>query len=99
MANQWRMRLQPPPTLVKYLIPKGSVCLDGVSLTIASIDGPDFEVALVPTTLERTTLGKQPPGWRFNLEADFLAKTVIAWLERQQALPGVAASTGGQKMA
>jgi riboflavin synthase len=93
-ANQWRMRLRSPQPLVKYLVPKGSVCLDGVSLTIASIDRSDFEVALVPTTLERTTLAKKLLGWRFNLETDILAKTVVAWLERQQALPGGLGSSG-----
>ncbi len=78
--------LKPPAELAKYLIPKGSVAIDGVSLTIAAIPEPSvFEVALIPTTLRLTTLGQKQPGWPFNLEADLLSKTIVTWLERQNA--------------
>ncbi len=69
---------------MKYIIPKGSVSLDGVSLTVASVAprGQDsFEVALIPTTLELTHLGSVPVGWPFNLETDILAKTIVNYLE------------------
>ena len=56
---------------------------DGVSLTLASVQGNIFEVALIPTTLKLTTFGRKMPGWLFNLEADVLSKTIISWLERQ----------------
>ena len=82
-AKEFRLRLQCPRELVKFLSPKGSVAVDGVSLTVASVDGDTFEVALIPTTLQLTALGRRAVGWPFNLEADIVAKTVVSWLERQ----------------
>lgn len=81
--DEWRLTLECPPDLAHYLTPKGSIALDGVSLTIAAVNGNRFEVALIPTTLQRTTLGQRPVGWPFNLEADVLTKTVVAWLVRR----------------
>jgi len=81
--NEFRLRLAVPPALAKYISPKGSVALDGVSLTIAAVEGEQFEVALIPTTLQLTALGRREVGWPFNLECDILAKTVVSWLERQ----------------
>jgi riboflavin synthase len=80
--NEYRLRLQAPAHLAKYLVLKGSVTLDGVSLTIAAVDGDRFEVALIPTTLALTTLGRREINWPYNVECDCLAKTVISWLER-----------------
>jgi riboflavin synthase len=80
----WRFRLDPPAELVKFIVPKGSVTLDGVSLTIAAIIRHQFEVALIPATLRFTTLGNKSPGWMFNLEADILTKTVVSWMERRE---------------
>jgi len=82
--NEFRLRLKVPRDIAKYLTPKGSVAMDGVSLTIASVDGDHFEVALIPTTLQLTALGRRPVGWPFNLEADIISKTIISWLERQR---------------
>lgn len=82
-GKEFRLAVEAPAELAKYLAPKGSVTIDGVSLTIASLNDNVFEVALIPTTLARTTLGKRPIGWAFNLETDILSKTVVAWLERQ----------------
>jgi riboflavin synthase len=81
--KETRLILEAPPELAPYLIPKGSVTLDGVSLTIAAAGGQRFEVALIPTTLQRTTLGQHEPGWPINLETDILSKTVINWLRQQ----------------
>lgn len=83
-ADEWRLSLECPPDLARYLVPKGSVTLDGVSLTLATVIGNRFEIALIPTTLQITMLGKQPVGWPFNLEADVLTKTVVAWLEQRE---------------
>ena len=80
--TECRLTLECPPHLAKYLIPKGSVAIDGVSLTVASLDGTRFDVALIPTTLNLTELGNRPEGWPFNLEADMLSKTIVAYLER-----------------
>jgi riboflavin synthase len=79
-----RLRLENPPAISKYIIPKGSVCIDGVSLTIAGITPDSFEVALIPTTISRTELANRPIHWPFNVETDVLSKTIISWLERQQ---------------
>jgi len=83
-AEEWRLAVQAPEPLAKYLVPKGSVSIDGVSLTIAAVRGRVFEVALIPTTLKLTTLGRKPVGWPFNLEADILSKTIVSWLEQRE---------------
>ena len=83
-ASEWRLTLEPPPGLMRFVIPKGSVTLDGVSLTIASVAKTDFDVALIPTTANVTALARRPLGWPYNFEADILSKTVVAWLERQK---------------
>ena len=82
--REWRLRCQCPPDLAEFLSPKGSVCLDGVSLTLAAVDGMEFEVALIPTTVTLTGLARRPVGWPFNLETDIISKTVVSWLERRQ---------------
>jgi riboflavin synthase len=68
----------------KYLIPKGSVTLDGVSLTIAALGPTWFEVALIPTTLSITAIEKRRANWPFNLECDVLSKTIVTYLERMK---------------
>ncbi len=65
-----------PDGLGRYLVAKGSVTVDGVSLTVTGTDGHRFGVALVPSTLEATTLGGAEPGRRVNLEVDMIAKYV-----------------------
>ena len=64
------------PELVRYCVEKGSIAVEGVSLTIAALREDGFEIALIPHTLEVTTLGALAPGDRVNLEADVLAKYV-----------------------
>ena len=64
------------PALLRYVVEKGSIAIDGVSLTVASVDAAGFTVALIPETLERTTLGSARPGTPVNLEVDVLAKYV-----------------------
>ena len=68
-----RLRLQLPAELQRYCVEKGSLAVDGVSLTIAALDGDDVEIALVPFTLEHTTLGALGPGQEVNDEVDQLA--------------------------
>jgi riboflavin synthase len=62
--------------LLRYLVYKGSITVDGVSLTIAGLDDRSFTVSLIPETLERTNLGRAEPGTTVNLEVDVLAKYV-----------------------
>jgi riboflavin synthase len=71
-----RMRVRVPDDLARYLVEKGSVTIDGVSLTVASIDGSEIEIALIPHSLEVTTLGLRSVGEKVNLEIDVLAKYV-----------------------
>jgi len=76
------VRIACAPPLLRYLVEKGSVAVDGVSLTVAAIDGEGFTVALIPETLERTTLGDAAPGRLVNLEVDVLAKYVEKLVNR-----------------
>jgi riboflavin synthase len=65
-----------PAAVLRYVVEKGSIAVDGVSLTVARIDDDGFDVSLIPETLERTNLGAAQPGRRVNLEVDVLAKYV-----------------------
>jgi len=65
-----------PPPVARYLIPKGSVTIDGVSLTVNGVERDRFHVMLIPHTLEVTHLGRRRPGERVNLEADLIGKYV-----------------------
>ena len=69
-----RLRIEVEPKLLRYCVEQGSVALDGVSLTIAALQGNGFEIALVPFTLEHTTLSSLRPGDEVNVEVDLLAK-------------------------
>lgn len=75
----WRVEVRVPADLMPFMIPKGSVCLEGVSLTLANVDpaASTIEVALIPVTLARTTLGTLMPGDRVNIEADAMVKAVV----------------------
>ncbi len=84
-----RLRLRAPDALERYIAAKGSVCVDGVSLTVNLVDGAEFELNIVPHTLRETTLGEFRPGRRCNLEVDIIAR----YLER--LLLGEAAARPG----
>lgn len=77
-----RLFIETPGELHHYLIPKGSVALDGVSMTIAKVGSQRFEVAAIPTTLAMTTLGDAEPGTKLNLETDVLCRTVVETVRR-----------------
>jgi riboflavin synthase len=70
------VRASASPELLRYVVEKGSVALDGVSLTVSAVDDEALEVALIPETAERTTLGSLAVGRRLNVEVDVLAKYV-----------------------
>ena len=86
-AEHWdvvRIGLPPgPPDLARYVVEKGSVAVDGISLTIVSVSATWFEVSLIPETLKRTTLGAKQPGETVNLEVDVMAKYVEKLLNAQ----------------
>jgi riboflavin synthase len=71
-----RIWIETPADLLRYVVEKGSIAVQGASLTVAATDGAGFAVALIPHTLEVTTLGALAPGDRVNLEVDVLAKYV-----------------------
>jgi riboflavin synthase len=73
-------------SLLRYVVEKGSIAVNGVSLTVAAVDDRGFAVALIPHTLDVTTLGTLAPGDRVNLETDVLAKYV------ERLLPGLRSS-------
>ncbi len=70
------VRIGAPAELLRYVVQKGSIAVDGVSLTVSDVDDEAFEVSLIPETLARTTLGAAVPGRTVNLEVDVLAKYV-----------------------
>lgn len=74
-----------PSSLAPLVVPKGSIAVDGVSLTVAAQRGVQFEVMVIPHTLAQTTLGALTPGSRVNVECDMIGKYVAAHLARQQA--------------
>ncbi len=77
-------RVSAPPGLARYIAAKGSICVDGVSLTVNVVEGADFEVNVVPHTLAHTTLGEWQPGHRVNIEVDMIARYLerLLWGER-----------------
>ena len=77
-----RLAIDCPAEFAAQLLPKGSVAIDGVSLTVVHVEAAGFDVALIPHTLEITTLGRLEPGHRVNLEADVLGKYVKRYVEQ-----------------
>ena len=76
-----------PAELAVYVVPKGSITVDGVSLTVASLEGDVVTVALIPETLSRTTLGALTAGERVNIETDIIGKYVVRFLSTGRSNP------------
>lgn len=87
-ARSVRMRFRCPPGLSRFVARKGSIAIDGVSLTVNEVEGDEFGVNLIPHTQSATTFGEFTLGRRVNLEIDPLARYVERLLEVQQAAPG-----------
>lgn len=79
--ENWWLKIRVPADLDRYLVFKGSIAIDGISLTIASLEGDVLGVTIIPHTFQVTTLGTYKPGSRVNLECDVLAKHVEKLLE------------------
>ncbi len=75
-GNAWRYRFRVPPGIDPYLVPKGSVAVDGISLTVAECGDQEFSASVIPHTARATTLGGKKAGDRVNLESDMIAKYV-----------------------
>lgn len=87
--TEFKLWLRSDDELLPYIVPKGAIALDGVSMTVADLAGPIFSVALIPTTLERTTLGRRQPGDTVNVETDLIARIVVHQLRRGPAPRGI----------
>jgi len=73
-ATDWRMTIEVPPALTPYIVPQGSITIDGISLTVARVEGRHIEIAIIPHTYQATNLHSLVPGSAVNLEADVLSK-------------------------
>jgi riboflavin synthase len=81
MTDQARIVLRAPKNLARFIAPKGSVTLDGVSLTVNDVSGDQFSVHIIPHTLAVTTLGAAKAGGKFNLEIDVMARYAARLME------------------
>lgn len=82
-ATDWRLRLRIPETLTRYVVPQGSITIEGISLTVAAVNGRDVEIAIIPHTYAATSLHSLVPGSALNIEVDVLGK----YAERQMQTP------------
>lgn len=82
--DDWTLRVRVPEETLRYLVYKGSVTIDGISLTVARLDGDVIEVAVIPHTYQETNLADRRPGERVNLECDVLAKHIERLLSSVQ---------------
>ncbi|MGQ9695682.1 MAG: riboflavin synthase [Thermodesulfobacteriota bacterium] len=85
-GNSQRYFFRTSPEITKYLIPKGSVAVDGISLTIVDCQREEFSVVVIPHTAAKTTLGKKKVGDQVNLEVDLLAKYIEKFMRHQEVI-------------
>ncbi len=83
-GDSWRFAVEVPPEFARYVVPKGSITVDGVSLTVANWDGRVVEIAVIPYSYEHTSLRDRVAGDAVNLEADVLGKYIENYLEARQ---------------
>lgn len=87
VGDAWRVLIEPPRELERFVAPKGSVCLDGTSLTVNGVTGDGFDVMLIPHTREVTNLGRLAAGAELNMEVDLVARYVLRYLDVSGADP------------
>jgi riboflavin synthase len=88
-AENWWLRVRVPAELDPFLVYKGSIAIDGISLTIAALEGDELSVTIIPHTFRNTTLSGYRPGALLNLECDILAKHVAKLLEKLDLKQGL----------
>ncbi|MBN1342146.1 MAG: riboflavin synthase [Phycisphaerae bacterium] len=99
-GGQWKLWCEPPAELMRYMVAKGSVAIDGISLTLVDVTDGEISVAVIPTTLKLTTLGRRRVGDRVNIESDLIARIVAKQLDAQlEAGRGGGKTSGGVTMA
>jgi riboflavin synthase len=81
------LKIRIPNQLIKYIVPKGSIAIDGVSLTVNEIEGNEIKLAIIPFTIAKTTLGDKKVGDKVNLETDILAKYVESLISQKGQTP------------
>lgn len=84
-GDAWRLKIRAPEALAAYIAPKGSVTLNGISLTVNEVDGPVFGICIIPHTWAVTNIKDWRPGTRINLEVDMLARYVARILGKEAA--------------
>lgn len=94
-ARSVRYRLRAPAALARYIARKGSICVDGVSLTVNAVEGAEFELNIIPATMGETVFGEYRPGTRVNLEVDLVARYLERLLLGEQAADPRAPHGGG----
>ena len=88
-SGNWWLRVRVPPELERYLVFKGSVALDGISLTVAALEGDVLSITVIPHTYDVTSLRRLTPGACVNIECDIFAKYAEKWLSASTHTPGV----------
>ena len=88
-GESWRFGVEVPPEFARYVVPKGSITVDGISLTVASWDGRVVEIAVIPYTYQHTNLRDRVVGDAVNLEADVLGKYIERYLDAREKNLGV----------
>jgi riboflavin synthase len=84
-SQNWQLLIELPPEVEKYTVYKGSICIEGISLTVAKLEGRICTVAIIPHTVEMTNLNSLKPGDPVNLEADLIAKYIEKVMTREPA--------------
>lgn len=92
-GNALNYTIRTSPEILRYIVAKGSIAVDGISLTVVSLEETSFSVSIIPHTAQVTTLGKKGPGDMVNLECDLLGKYVEKFLhDRREKIPGISRS-------
>ena len=91
--REWVLWLRPDEAVRPCIIRKGSVAIDGISLTVAAVESEEFSVAIIPTTLKLTTLESRRVGDRVNVESDIIARTIIHHLRSMSSAGGLTRDT------
>jgi riboflavin synthase len=84
-AQDFWLHIELPPELEKYVVFKGSIAVEGISLTVAKLEGLKLTIAIIPHTIHMTNLGSLKPGDPVNVETDIVAKYLEKWLHRDEA--------------
>ncbi len=86
-SDDYWLHIEVPPELEKYIVFKGSIAIEGISLTVARLEGLICTIAIIPHTVEMTNLGSLKPGDPVNIETDIVAKYLEKWIRKPEAAP------------